>query len=296
MRSITLMLFMAIIFAACTSTDRKTDKDITPKTGIVNRNGVAISYRACGYADTTLLFIHGWAINKEYWNKQFDYFCPRFKVVAIDLPGFGESGKMKDGWNFDEYTADVKAVIDELKLKNVVLFGHSMSGDIILNADLVYPKALAGIVGVDNLSIPTGAYSKDVVAQLDTFFIMANAHFDSTVGGYMRSQLFEPNSDTVVIDRVMNDIYHGDSAASLQVMKSMADISQQEQVRMGKLTHRLYLINRKTIGTSLDSLNKYCKNGATAIWLDSAKTHYPMIEQPEEFNKAIERVMSQIKK
>src|SRR6476661_3082381 len=120
----------------------------------IERDGVAISYTSCGNRDTTLLFIHGWGINKEYWEPQVKHFCSRFRVVAIDLPGFGQSGTNRANWNFDEYASDVKAVIDELKLKNVILIGHSMSGDLILNFANKYPSDVSGLIGIDNLREP----------------------------------------------------------------------------------------------------------------------------------------------
>ena len=45
--------------------------------------------------DTTLLFVHGWCINKEYWKEQSAYFCDNYKVVTLDLPGFGQSVRIE---------------------------------------------------------------------------------------------------------------------------------------------------------------------------------------------------------
>ena len=36
-----------------------------------------------------------------------EYFCPRYRVVAIDLPGFGQSRSTRSNWDFDNYAADI---------------------------------------------------------------------------------------------------------------------------------------------------------------------------------------------
>src|SRR5687767_9455304 len=102
MRQSIVFIFLFVFFSACNQPAGNAPVDIT-------RNNVKIAYNTCGEKDTTLLFVHGWCINKEYWEPQLKYFCPSYKVIAIDLPGFGESGKNRTSWNFDEYTEDIKA-------------------------------------------------------------------------------------------------------------------------------------------------------------------------------------------
>ena len=98
-----------------------------------------------------MLFVHGWCINKEYWDDQSRYFSDKYKVVALDLPGFGRSGKNRTEWTFEQYADDINEFIKAEKLKNVILIGHSMSGDILLLMDTKYPGSVIGIVGIDNL-------------------------------------------------------------------------------------------------------------------------------------------------
>ena len=104
-----LVLFTSIVLFSCnTPIGNKGNTHIKV-------NDVDIAYNQCGKSDTTLLFIHGWCINKEYWNDQSIYFCDRYKVVTLDLPGFGRSGKNRTDWNFEQYADDINEFI---KAKN----------------------------------------------------------------------------------------------------------------------------------------------------------------------------------
>src|SRR6185503_21237491 len=144
MRTVFSVLFTSIILFACSNPEDSKDEGKTgaPKPGQdqkgntnITINNVGIEYDECGNGDTTLLFVHGWCINKDYWDDQKKYFCNKYKVVTLDLPGFGRSGKNRTNWTFEQYTDDIHEFIKEKKLKNVILVGHSMSGDILLLMD-----------------------------------------------------------------------------------------------------------------------------------------------------------------
>jgi pimeloyl-ACP methyl ester carboxylesterase len=288
MRLPAIFICLLVLLTACNQPGSNTAKDLT-------RKDVKIVYNSCGDKDTTLLFVHGWCINKEYWKQQLEHFCPSYKVVAIDLPGFGESGKNRANWDFNEYTEDIKYVIEQLELKNVILIGHSMSGDIILNAGNKYPNLLAGIAGIDNLHEPGSTMTAEQKNQTDSFFHQLASSFRTTVDAQMRPTLFQPTTDTVVVNRVMNDVLATDSAIAVSVLRSMIDISQKEKQMMQGLSHKLYLVNSDVYPVNKDSLAKYCSKGYHAE-LVHATGHYPMIEKPAEFNAALQKVINAIGK
>ena len=101
---------------SCNQPEKKSEADKTDTKGIekpvaISNNGVNIAYTDTGRSDTTILFIHGWAINKGYWANQISYFGKKYRVVTMDLPGFGQSGKNRDKWDTKTYGSDVNAVI-----------------------------------------------------------------------------------------------------------------------------------------------------------------------------------------
>ena len=143
---VTLLLSIQI---SCNSGGINSAPASTEKIKIENE-GVNIVYNDTKIGDTTLLFVHGWGINKSYWANQVDYFSKEYRVVTLDLPGFGESGKNRTSWTVDNYAKDISAVLTKLNLKNVILVGHSMSGVIVLETALTNPSRIIGVVGVDN--------------------------------------------------------------------------------------------------------------------------------------------------
>ena len=281
------ILLLVIVLVSCNSAvDRK--ENVT-----ANVNNTTIAYNQYGKGDTTLLFVHGWCINKEYWNDQSKYFSDKYKVVTLDLPGFGRSEKNRTEWTFENYADDLNEFIKIEKLKNVILIGHSMSGNILLLMDTKYPGSVIGIVGIDNLKKPGVRLSEEESKQIEGFFAMMDSSFSGTVEVYTKGNLFPPSADSSIVNRVVNDFKMNDSVIAIKVLRSLLDVSQKERDMMKQLKHTLYLVNSDSDTTHIDSLKKYCKASAEVVYVHGTG-HYPMIEKPAEFNSALENVIRMI--
>ncbi|WP_018619198.1 alpha/beta fold hydrolase [Spirosoma luteum] len=80
-------------------------------------------------ASQTIVLIHGWPLSHEMWDYQLaELPAHGFRVVAYDRRGFGKSSQTWDGYDYDTFADDLKAVMDELDLQNVTLVGFSMGG------------------------------------------------------------------------------------------------------------------------------------------------------------------------
>src|SRR5690606_29537370 len=99
---------------------------------VIVRDNAEINYNVYGDGGATLLFVHGAYIDQTYWDKQVEYFKDDYKVVTLDLPGHGKSGKDRKHWSIRGFADDVYTLIKKLHLKNVILIGHSMGGDVNL--------------------------------------------------------------------------------------------------------------------------------------------------------------------
>lgn len=76
-----------------------------------------------------VILIHGWPLSSEMWEYQMETLVQNnFRVIAYDRRGFGKSSQPYEGYDYDTLTTDLKAIIDQLKLKEVTLVGFSMGG------------------------------------------------------------------------------------------------------------------------------------------------------------------------
>ncbi len=75
------------------------------------------------------VLIHGWPLNHAMWEYQSLYLARHgVRAISYDRRGFGHSSKPWDGYDYDTFADDLKAVLDTLNLEGVTLIGFSMGG------------------------------------------------------------------------------------------------------------------------------------------------------------------------
>lgn len=293
-----LSILTLILTIACsspnntyTSLDSTTLQKDTAANFKIENKGVNIVYDDSKKGDTTLVFIHGWGINKSYWKNQDTAFAKHFRVVAMDLPGFGESGKNRKTWTVEDYARDVSAVLNGLDLKNVILIGHSMSGAIALEAALNNPARVIGLVGIDNFNSYGAKETPQSKKETEEFFKNARTSYKKTVSAYVKQALFAPSTPQSIRKRVVNDIANADSTIALDCIEQ--SMSYPGEGKLKSLKMPLYLINSSANPT--DTL-AFRKNGIAYRFFNVGKTgHYPMLEKPEKFNELLAQAIERIK-
>lgn len=89
---------------------------------------VSLFYEDLGKGQPIVL-LHGWPLSHEMWEYQVNSLVDAgFRVIAYDRRGFGKSSKPYSGYDYDILTDDLKQLLDELNLEDIVLVGFSMGG------------------------------------------------------------------------------------------------------------------------------------------------------------------------
>lgn len=108
-------------------------------------DNLAVNYRVEGLGPKSILILHGWADSLESYNQFSRYFVKKYKVIRLDLPGFGLSSSPPKPWNLNDYALFIQHFLIKLKLKPSIVIGHSNGGAlaIVLIADgYIVPKKL----------------------------------------------------------------------------------------------------------------------------------------------------------
>jgi pimeloyl-ACP methyl ester carboxylesterase len=113
-------------------------------------NGISVAYLDQGNKeDISIVFVHGFPLDKSMWSEQLHFFSGKFRTIAYDIRGFGESEKGSEKLSIDLFAEDLNQFIDALSLQKVVLCGFSMGGYIVLNAMQKFPEKIMGLVLAD---------------------------------------------------------------------------------------------------------------------------------------------------
>ncbi len=96
-------------------------------------------------ASDTILLIHGAGMSARSWTSQLRGLTPELRVVAIDLPGHGESDPSPDA-TLESYTDAASRLIDALGVGPVFVAGHSLGGGVALALAAQRPDLVKGLI------------------------------------------------------------------------------------------------------------------------------------------------------
>lgn len=98
-----------------------------------------------------IVLLHGWGQNQYMMKFLQDYFCTEYKVINLDLPGFGESDEPKDVWTIQDYAMCIHELLLYLHVEKPIIIAHSFGARIALRYALIYPVSkmvLTGAAGI----------------------------------------------------------------------------------------------------------------------------------------------------
>src|SRR3989338_7696853 len=94
-------------------------------------NNLAVEYIDEGKGPI-LFLLHGWGDNLHTFDSLLAKLSASFRVVRLDLPGFGGSEAPEESWGVEEYAYFVKSFIEKLGIPSYIIIGHSFGGRIAI--------------------------------------------------------------------------------------------------------------------------------------------------------------------
>ena len=113
--------------------------------GTVKTSGGELHYRVSG-TGKPLLLLHGYSGYGEQWRIFLDEFVADYKIIAVDLPGHGQSSKMGSNFIVADAARDIWQLMDHLEVKEVYGVGYSVGGMTLLRMALLEPSRVHSMV------------------------------------------------------------------------------------------------------------------------------------------------------
>ncbi|MBO0723936.1 MAG: alpha/beta hydrolase [Blastocatellia bacterium] len=148
---ITLFVIAISTFAAFAQTKESPSPD-----RFARLDALRVHYRTYGDGKNAVVFIHGWTCNLNFWKANIPTFTNRLRVIAIDLPGHGESDKPEITYTMDLFARAIDAVLTDAGVERATLVGHSMGTPVIRQFYRKYPNKTLALVIVDGSLRPFG--------------------------------------------------------------------------------------------------------------------------------------------
>ena len=241
-------------------------------------DGVDVQYEVAGAGEPTLVFVHGWGLDRHLWDGTRPSVVDRHRVVALDLGGHGRSGRGRREWTMEAFGQDVVAVFEAVAPPRAVLIGHSMGGPVALEAALRLGARVTAIVLVDSMVDVSQRMAADEIEGLLT---LAAQDYPTALIAMVKQFLFHPTSDPQLADRVASAIGNGPPEIVLNALRH----SWRYDAAAGFATTRapIRAINADLYPTNVEANRQYAPD-YDAMIMTGGLSHYPMLEDQARFN------------
>ncbi len=177
------------------------------------------------YTDTgkgrVLVLLHGFLGSHEVWSEFVKKLSRKFRVIAIDLPGHGETPSIGYYHSMELLAQSVKAVLDKVGLRRYIITGHSMGGYVALAFAELYPENVSGLCLFNSTSYADSEEKKKEREKVIRLVKKEHRHYVSEVV----TSLFAPDNISIIpkevekVKRIASKISRQSIINSLEGMK-----------------------------------------------------------------------------
>jgi 3-oxoadipate enol-lactonase len=250
---------------------------------------IGVSEAGSGSA-TPIIFLHGVGSDKSVWKPQLDHFGEQRRSIALDYPGYGESGFVA-GATREDFATAILAAMDALGIASAHICGLSLGGVIAIAMHTAAANRCASLIIADSFAVHPdgrGIFDRSVAASRSmTMRALAQARAGMLLGSAASAQLKAEVIDTMAA--IDPEAYRlGASAVWLADQRDQAAIidkptliicGNEDEITPPSLSEELVAL---IPGSRLEMI--------------SAAGHLANAEQPDQFNAAINCFLAEIER
>jgi pimeloyl-ACP methyl ester carboxylesterase len=261
----------------------------------VKINGVQVAYAEAG-TGLPVVFVHGFPLSHRLWKPQLAGLQDMGRMIALDLPGHGESESRTGAYLMDQVAGDVNALLDALEINTpVVLCGLSLGGYMLGQFCAHYGSRLAGLIFA---ATRASGDSPETKLNRDRLVGIAqsggvNALVETLLPKFMAPDTYLARPELVEeLRSIMQTASLDGAVGDLLGMKARPDTFDLiAQIRLPTLV--IHGTEDQLI--PLSEAQRLCETipGSCLITIPGAG-HLPNLEQPELFNQAVREFLEQL--
>jgi pimeloyl-ACP methyl ester carboxylesterase len=254
---------------------------------VINIRGSNLHYLEAG-AGKPIICFHSTPASAEFYRPQLEYYADRYRVIAVDLRGHGESDKPKGAYRIAEFFEDYRAIFKAFGLEDFVLVGCSVGGIVAQLYALEYGANLHGLVLIGS---PCSRRGRDVAGfhravkekgweAVVRSLVDKQLHPSTSaavkawaVGEYLKTPLYVREAEE---EALLAEIHHTDRVHEIAVPTLLVAGEAEER----EIAEQMALMAQRIPGAE-----HHVVPGAA---------HMPNFEQPAAFNALLDRFLTRI--
>lgn len=236
-----------------------------------------------------IVLLHGFCGSSRYWEHVIPVLSESCRVIALDLPGHGQSGPLKGSSTIENLADQVKNLLAELNLQEVTMFGHSLGGYITLAFAEKFSNQLNGFSLIHSTAFPDSEEAKK--GRLANIEKVNQSGIYSLIDGLV-PKLFSPdNQDENYVGAAMEIGYTTSAEGAIDALNAMKDRPDRNQVLEASTMPVLLIAGEQDqIIPAEKTFSVSRANIKQSIIKDSG--HMSMYENPHDLIKEIQDFVS----
>lgn len=246
-------------------------------------SGLSLGITRAGTGAVPVLLVHGWSCRRNHWQALLAEPPANTSLLAVDLPGHGDSsGTDAPAWTIEAMGAVVAEVTDEMPGRPV-LVGHSMGGAVSMEAARQLDDP-AGLLLVDTFVIPYGDLDEETARSIEAPF-----HEDFVAA---MDNLVENNAGAAISEAGKVALKTDMAGARIDAMLPLWHdlLRWSPEPAFAEIRCPIHAINGDLIP---EPAKQRCR-GRVEEWLMPGAGHFPQQEMPETFARRFAEVLDQI--
>ncbi|WP_158603558.1 alpha/beta fold hydrolase [Micromonospora radicis] len=236
----------------------------------------------------TFLLVHGWCGDHTFMAPLAEHLAAaRARVIAVDMPGHGQSPPPPDGYGVDQMAGRLRALARELGLRRVTVIGHSLGGVWSLAAAAADPAVFTGL-GLLDSAVAGAPGAAEAIAQ-----VAGMLRDDST--GAAREQIvrsyFRPYSDPALVASVLRAMARPSTEAAYEPIAGLADYVARGGDTAALTAWRRPLLLIGTDAPFADYAHLSRLVPAAHVGQTVGSGHFMQLEVPAQVNEMVDRYL-----
>jgi len=254
-------------------------------------NGIEINYEIHGDKGPWVVLSHSLACNLHMWDAQIDMLRKRFRVLAFDTRGHGNSDAPADAYTMDQLVEDSRGLLAVTGVDEPHWVGLSMGGMIGMMYALKYPGAFRSLVLCDTSSRIPPELAPVWAQRIET---ATGQGMSALVAPTLERWFTEPfrKSRQDVTEPVANMIAATPVAGYAGCCHAIPTMNCTDQLRAIKCPVQI-IVGEQDAGTpvAMSEAIHAAISGSELVVIPQA-SHLSNLEQPEKFNGALNRFLT----
>lgn len=256
--------------------------------------GQVCFHEANGGAAQTVVLVHGIGGSADDWAAQIPLLTERYHLLAVDLPGFGQSDGGGKHYSPENYAAVLHHIIGLRAHTPVLLVGHSMGGAVALNYAALYPETVRRLVVADVAGVLHRlAYNKFLIGSWlhgrSAEPRWSSELLQSFAGKFLEGMEFLPFDSEDMLDSP-----YGDGNGAERRIAAMALLDADFSTLVPQVSAPVLILWGSEDRTAPLRTAEVLLQRLPRAWLEmiDGAGHVPMSEQPDAFNRHLLRFLA----